>query len=100
LGSIDAFRLGVERHEGATMIDNSHYGIDQNMLRKWHFAALLGGLVSSSKGSPEAIRKEMGQTMQVEWEREHQYVLTLQRAFDAVDTPALFATLGCSIFLD
>lgn len=50
-GEIDGMRLEVERHEGITLANNSHYGIDQNLLRTWKFAHVFGSLVTNARGT-------------------------------------------------
>ena len=82
------------------MADNSHYGIDQDLLRKWKFGRLFGGMVSAVRGTPESIRQQMVLEIAVEWNKEAEALEPLQNAFDASDTPAMMNALGCSIFLD
>jgi hypothetical protein len=97
---IDNLRLQVERHEGITMADNSHFGIDQNLLRLWRLARVFGGLVSAAHGTPDAIKQQLTLQIATEWKKEADALNPLQNAFDATDTPAITNSLGCSIFLE
>ena len=97
---IDNLRLQVERHEGITMADNSHFGIDQNLLRLWRLARVFGGLVSAARGTPDAIKQQLTLQIATEWKKEADALDPQQNAFDATDTPAIANSLGCSIFLE
>jgi len=97
---IDNLRLQVERHEGITMATNSHFGIDQDLLRQWKFARLFGSMVSAARGTAEAVKQQIVTQMATEWQKEAEVLEPLQHAFDGSDTPAIFNSLGCSIYLD
>lgn len=96
---IDRLRLDVERHEGVTLADSSHYGIDQKALRDWQLNVDFGGLVVNLPGSPQLVRQQMALKMATEWKMEREYVREIQDAFDSIDTPAILHALGCSIYL-
>lgn len=96
---IDGLRFEIDRHEGITQADNSHFGIDQALLRKWKLGSFMGSHVISVIGSPEQIRQQMALDFKAEWLRESAFLKPLQQAFDATDTPKIFNGLGCSIYL-
>lgn len=96
---IDGLRLQIERHEGTTMASNSHYGIDQDLLRRWKLGTYMGSRVISVQGSAEQIRQRFALDFAAEWRREDAALKPLDQAFDATDIPAIYNSLGCSIFL-
>jgi len=96
---IDGLRLEIERHEGITQADNSHFGIDQALLRRWKLGTFMGSHVIYVTGTPEQIQQQMAFDFKLEWLRENAFLDPLQDAFDATDPPAIFSGLGCSIFL-
>lgn len=63
---IDNLRLEAERHEGITRADNSHYGLDQALLRKCKLGTFMGSHVISVIGSPEQIRKQVALAFRTE----------------------------------
>lgn len=96
---IDNLRRETERHEGMTLADNSHYGIDQALLRKWRLGTTIESHVVGVVGSLEQVRQQMALDFETEWKAENAYLSSLQQAFDQTDTPKIFNGLGCSIYL-
>jgi hypothetical protein len=97
---IDGLRLEIERHEGITMATRSHFGIEQDLLRRWRFARQVGAMVSAATGTPESIRQQVVLDVASEWKKFVSVLTTDQDAFDGVDVPAIFAALGCGITID
>ncbi len=89
---IAAFRASVQRHEGVAMQANSHYGKANEAFRQAKLHEKLEEL--SIAGDEAALRNQATQI----WNRfEFGIHNRIQRQFDAIDTPLVFAALGCTL---
>jgi hypothetical protein len=89
---IAAFRALVERHEGVTMQENSHYGKANEAFRQAKLQEQFEEL--SVAGDEAALRFEATQI----WNRfEFGIHNRIQGQFDARDTPLVFEALGCAL---
>ena len=83
----------VRRHEGATQASNSHWGIAQAFFQNGSVEQELEKIYRRTtepnvllQAGVDRLRREMRSTL-----------TPLQQAFDNTDTPALIASLGCTL---
>ncbi|HEX8831344.1 MAG TPA: hypothetical protein VF705_09275 [Longimicrobium sp.] len=83
----------VRRHEGVTKQPNSHWGVANDFFQNSETEQRVEKVYRQTEDAGEVRLAAFN-----EWRGDVEGpLLARQRAFDAVDTPALFASLGCTV---